>query len=131
VDVFQKLDSFLDNKVPLLLVVHFYIVSIPSIVTTVLPMSMLLSCLLALARSAATTSSPPCRPPHRPDSDRPTPLRVRAPGQRRGLRDERDPLPKLNAERNRIYKGDIKRENLEEPPCERIWPTSGPTDARS
>src|SRR5207249_4941692 len=47
VDIFEKLDSFLDNKVPLPVVVHFYIVSIPGIVTIVLPMSMLLSCLLA------------------------------------------------------------------------------------
>ena len=50
VDIFEKLDSFLDNKVPLPVVVHFYIVSIPGIVTIVLPMSMLLSCLLALSQ---------------------------------------------------------------------------------
>src|SRR5438874_8970758 len=50
VDVFEKLDSFLDNKVPLPVVVHFYLVSVPSIITIVLPMSMLLSCLLALGQ---------------------------------------------------------------------------------
>ncbi len=50
VDIFEKLDSFLDNKVPLPVVVHFYLVSIPSIMTIVLPMSILLSCLLALGQ---------------------------------------------------------------------------------
>jgi lipopolysaccharide export system permease protein len=50
VDVFEKIDTYLDNKVPLLTVMTYYAVSIPGIVLQVLPMAMLLSCMLALGQ---------------------------------------------------------------------------------
>ena len=42
VDVFEKIDTFLDNQVPVQIVLHYYVVSIPGIVLQVLPMAMLL-----------------------------------------------------------------------------------------
>jgi lipopolysaccharide export system permease protein len=50
VDLFEKMDTYLDNKVPALTVVTYYAVSIPGIVLQVLPMAMLLSCMLALGQ---------------------------------------------------------------------------------
>ncbi|HZE18836.1 MAG TPA: LptF/LptG family permease [Candidatus Angelobacter sp.] len=114
VDVFQKLDSFLDNKVPLLLVVHFYIVSIPSIVTTVLPMSMLLSCLLALGQIGRHNELTAMQAAGIGLTRIVLPLYVFALLVSAAVFVTNETLlPKLNAERNRIYKGDIKRENLE------------------
>ena len=98
VDIFEKLDSFLDNKVPLPVVVHFYIVSIPGIVTIVLPMSMLLSCLLALSQIGRNNELTAMQA-----------FLVSA-----GVFTVNETLvPKLNAVRNKIYRGDIKKENLE------------------
>ena len=50
VDVFEKIDTYLDNQVPIATVVTFYLVSTPGIVIQVLPMAMLLSCMLALGQ---------------------------------------------------------------------------------
>ncbi len=50
VDLFEKIDMYLDNKVPVHVIALFYGVSAPEIVLTVLPMAMLLSCLLALGQ---------------------------------------------------------------------------------
>jgi len=50
VDVFEKIDTYLDNTVPLLTVATYYAMSIPGIVLQVLPMAMLLSCMLALGQ---------------------------------------------------------------------------------
>ena len=114
VDVFEKLDSFLDNKVPLPVVVHFYLVSIPSIVTMVLPMSMLLSCLLALGQIGRHNEL--------------TAMQAAGIGLTRIVLPlyvfalfvcalvfvtNETVMPKLNAARDKIYRGDIKRENLE------------------
>jgi lipopolysaccharide export system permease protein len=50
VDVFEKMDTYLDNSVPVHTVVTYYLASVPGIVVQVLPMAMLLSCLLALGQ---------------------------------------------------------------------------------
>lgn len=50
VDIFEKLDTFIDNHVPWHTVATYYGVSIPGIVVQVLPMAMLLACLLALGQ---------------------------------------------------------------------------------
>ncbi len=114
VDMFEKLDSFLDNKVPLPVVVHFYIVSIPGIVTIVLPMSMLLSCLLALNQIGRNNEL--------------TAMQAAGIGLARIVAplylfallvcitvfvSNETVMPHLNAVRNQIYRGDIKKENLE------------------
>lgn len=114
VDIFEKLDSFLDNKVPLPVVLHFYLVSIPSIVTMVLPMSMLLSCLLALGQIGRHNEL--------------TAMQAAGIGLTRIVMPlyvfaflicvtvfftNETVMPHLNAIRNKIYRGDIKRENLE------------------
>jgi lipopolysaccharide export system permease protein len=114
VDMFEKLDSFLDNKVPLPVVVHFYIVSIPGIVTIVLPMSMLLSCLLALNQIGRNNEL--------------TAMQAAGIGLARIVAplylfallvcitvfvSNETVMPRLNAVRNQIYRGDIKKENLE------------------
>ncbi|HEY2924618.1 MAG TPA: LPS export ABC transporter permease LptG, partial [Candidatus Eisenbacteria bacterium] len=114
VDMFEKLDSFLDNKVPLPVVVHFYIVSIPGIVTMVLPMSMLLSCLLALGQIGRNNEL--------------TAMQAAGIGLTRIVAPlylfalfvciavfatNETVMPRLNAIRNKIYRGDIKKENLD------------------
>ena len=50
VDIFEKLDTFIDNHVPWHTVATYYAISIPGIVVQVLPMAMLLACLLALGQ---------------------------------------------------------------------------------
>lgn len=50
VDIFEKLDTFIDNKVPWHTVATYYAVSVPGIVIQVLPMAMLLACLIALGQ---------------------------------------------------------------------------------
>jgi lipopolysaccharide export system permease protein len=114
VDMFEKLDSFLDNKVPLPVIIHFYIVSIPGIVTIVLPMSMLLSCLLALGQIGRNNEL--------------TAMQAAGIGLARIVAPlylfallvcvavfvtNETVMPHLNALRNKIYRGDIKKENLE------------------
>jgi lipopolysaccharide export system permease protein len=114
VDIFEKLDSFLDNKVPFPVVIHFYLVSIPGIVTIVLPMSMLLSCLLALGQIGRNNEL--------------TAMQAAGIGLARIVAPlylfallvcvavfvtNETVMPHLNAVRNKIYRGDIKKENLE------------------
>ena len=114
VDIFEKLDSFLDNKVSLAVVAHFYLVSIPGIVTMVLPMSMLLSCLLALGQVGRHNEL--------------TAMQAAGIGLTRIVAPlylfallvciavftaNETVMPHLNAVRNKIYRGDIKKENLE------------------
>jgi len=52
VDVFEKIDTFIDYKAPLFSVVEFYLFGIPYIVVLVLPVAMLLGCLLAFGQMA-------------------------------------------------------------------------------
>ena len=114
VDVFEKLDSFLDNKVPLPVVLHFYLVSIPSIVTMVLPMSMLLSCLLALGQIGRHNELTAMQAAGIGLTRIVLPLYLFAFLVCVGVFVSNETLmPKLNAARDRIYRGDIKRENLE------------------
>jgi len=114
VDIFEKLDSFLDNKVPLPVVVHFYLVSIPSIVTMVLPMSMLLSCLLALGQIGRHNELTAMQAAGIGLTRIVMPLYVFSFLVCVGVFFANETLmPHLNAVRNKIYRGDIKRENLE------------------
>ena len=114
VDIFEKLDSFLDNKVPLPVVVHFYIVSIPGIVTIVLPMSMLLSCLLALSQIGRNNELTAMQAAGIGLARIVMPLYLFAFLVSAGVFTVNETLvPKLNAVRNKIYRGDIKKENLE------------------
>jgi lipopolysaccharide export system permease protein len=50
VDIFEKLDTYIDNRVPWHTVAAYYGVSIPGILVQVLPMAMLLACLIALGQ---------------------------------------------------------------------------------
>lgn len=50
VDLFEKIDMYLDNHVPAHVVALFYGVSIPGIMLQVIPVAMLLSCLLTLGQ---------------------------------------------------------------------------------
>jgi len=110
VDIFEKLDSFLDNKVPLPVVVHFYIVSIPSIVTIVLPMSMLLSCLLALGQIGRHNELTAMQAAGIGLTRIVLPLYVFAFVVCVGVFLTNETLmPHLNAVRNKSYRGDIKR----------------------
>ncbi len=114
VDVFEKLDSFLDNRVPIHVVAHFYVVSIPGIVMMVLPMSMLLSCLLAIGQIGRYNELTAMQAAGVGITRIVAPLYVFA------LlvcvlvfATNETLMPRLNAVRNKIYRGDIKKENLE------------------
>lgn len=50
VDVFQKIDVFLDHKAPALLVTRFYLYRAPEVVVQVLPVALLLATFLALGQ---------------------------------------------------------------------------------
>ena len=114
VDVFEKLDSFLDNKVPLPVVMHFYLVSIPGIVTMVLPMSMLLSCLLALGQIGRHNELISMQAAGIGVTRVLLPLYLFAFFVSAAVFTVNETvMPGMNALRNKIYRGDIKKENLE------------------
>ena len=50
VDVFEKIDVFLDHKAPALLIVRFYIYRAPEVVVQVLPVALLLATFLSLGQ---------------------------------------------------------------------------------
>jgi len=50
VDVFEKIDVFLDHRAPLTLIFGFYLYRIPEVVTRVLPVALLLATFLALGQ---------------------------------------------------------------------------------
>jgi lipopolysaccharide export system permease protein len=50
VDVFEKVDTFVDTKAPVKLVVRFYLAYIPFVLVQILPVSMLLASLMSLGR---------------------------------------------------------------------------------
>lgn len=52
VDLFEKLDTFLDHDVPLLLIGHYYAATIPFLVALLLPVTMLIGVLFALGGMA-------------------------------------------------------------------------------
>lgn len=114
VDIFEKLDSFLDNRVPIHIVANFYAVSIPGIVVIVLPMSMLLSCLLALGQIGRNNELTAMQAAGVGIG------RIAAPLYAFALLvcvvvfvTNETVMPGLNAMRNKIYRGQIKKENLE------------------
>ena len=114
VDVFEKLDSFLDNKVPLPVVIHFYLVSVPGIVTMVLPMSMLLSCLLALGQVGRHNELTAMQAAGIGLTRIVLPLYLFAFVVSASVFTANETvMPRLNAMRNKIYRGDIKKESLE------------------
>lgn len=116
VDVFEKIDTYLDNHVPVHTVATYYLVSVPGIALQVLPMAMLLSCLLALGQIGRNNEL--------------TAMRAAGIGAGRiaapllftalivcGLVFVTNEffLPHLNARRDEIYRGDIKKQSLEGP----------------
>ncbi len=52
VDVFEKIDTFIDHKASIVSVVEFYVFGIPYVVVLVLPVAMLLGCLLTFGHLA-------------------------------------------------------------------------------
>jgi len=52
VDVFEKIDTFIDHHAPLTSVVKFYVFGIPYIVVLILPVALLLGCLLSFGQLA-------------------------------------------------------------------------------
>jgi lipopolysaccharide export system permease protein len=114
VDVFEKLDTFLDNKVALPVVAHYYVLSIPGIITMVLPMSMLLSCLLAIGQIGRYNELTAMQAAGIGVTRIVAPLFLFAFLVCGGVFALNETLmPHLNAVRNKIYRGDIKKENLE------------------
>ncbi len=114
VDIFEKLDTFLDNKVAIQTLIHFYAVSIPGIIIMVLPMSMLLSCLLAIGQIGRQNELTAMQAAGIGIG------RIVAPLYTMALvvcalvfATNETLIPELNAQRNRILHGQIKRENLE------------------
>ena len=114
VDVFEKMDSFLDNHVRFGTILTYYAVSIPGIIIQVLPMAMLLSCLLALGQIGRSNEL--------------TAMRAAGIGSGRialplwGLAllisalvfvVNEVALPPLNARRVELYRGEIKRQSVE------------------
>ena len=114
VDVFEKLDTFLDHKVPVHILAHFYAVSIPSIVVMVLPMAMLLSCLLAVGQIGRHNELTAMQAAGVGLGRIVTPLYALA------LlvcilvfATNETLMPGLNALKNKIYRGRIQEQNLE------------------
>ena len=116
VDVFEKIDTFLDNKVPVTTVATYYVVSIPGITLQVLPMAMLLSCLLALGQIGRTNELTAMRAAGVGTGRIAAPL-LGAALLISGLVFVTNEvfLPHLNARQARIYRGEIKKQNLEGP----------------
>ena len=116
VDVFEKIDTYLDNHVPVHTVALFYAMGIPGIALQVLPMAMLLSCLLALGQLARTNELNAMRTAGL------GPVRIAAPliglaliVSALAFTVNEMVLPDLNARRIRLYHVDIKKENSETP----------------
>jgi len=116
VDVFEKMDTYLDNHVPVTTVALFYAMGIPGIALQVLPMAMLLSCLLALGQLGRTNELNAMRTAGL------GPVRIAAPliglalfVSALAFVVNEVVLPDLNARRIRLYHVDIKKENLETP----------------
>lgn len=111
VDVFEKIDTYLDNHVPAATVATFYLVSIPGITIQVLPMAMLLSCLLALGQIGRHNELTAMQTAGIGIGRIAAPLYALAAGVSVGvfLINEMA-LPPLNAQRDRIYRVEIKKQ---------------------
>jgi lipopolysaccharide export system permease protein len=116
VDVFEKMDTFLDNQVPITTVFLYYLVSIPGIVLQVLPMAMLLSCLIALGQIGRSNEITAMR------AAGIGPIRIAAPililaflASGLVFTTNELVLPHLNARRSEMLRVDIKKQSLEGP----------------
>jgi lipopolysaccharide export system permease protein len=114
VDVFEKMDNFLDNHVGLHMILTYYAVSIPGIVIQVLPMAMLLSCLLALGQIGRTNELTAMRAAGIGSGRIALPLWAMALLISALVFVVKEVvLPPLNAKRVEIYRREIKRQGLE------------------
>jgi lipopolysaccharide export system permease protein len=114
VDVFEKMDNFLDNHVRFPLILTYYAVSIPGIVIQVLPMAMLLSCLLALGQIGRTNELTAMRAAGIGSGRIALPLWIMALLISAGVFAVNEMvLPPLNAHRLQIYRREIKHQGLE------------------
>ena len=116
VDVFEKIDTYLDNQVPTATVALYYLVSIPGILLQVLPMAMLLSCLLAIGQIGRSNEITAMRAAGIGPGRIAAPLIVAALVMS-GLVFLANEvlLPHLNAQRVRMYRVEIKKQNPEGP----------------
>jgi lipopolysaccharide export system permease protein len=114
VDVFEKIDTYLDNHVPAATVAAYYLMGIPGIALQVLPMAMLLSCLLALGQLGRTNELTAMRTAGWGPGRIAAPLIATA-MLLSGLAFvvNEVALPDLNARRLRLYRVEIKKENVE------------------
>lgn len=116
VDVFEKIDTYLDNRVPVHTVATYYLVSIPGIMLQVLPMAMLLSCLLALGQIGRNNELTAMRAAGIGTGRIAAPLLgVALLTSALVFVTNEVFLPGLNARKDEIYRGEIKRQNLEGP----------------
>jgi len=114
VDVFEKMDTYLDNRVPIHTVVTYYAESIPGIVVQVLPMAMLLSCLLALGQIGRQNELTAMQAAGIGIARIALPLwGVAALVSALVFVVNEAALPPLNAKRLQLYRVDIKKQSLE------------------
>lgn len=114
VDVFEKMDTFLDNHVAVHTVGLYYAMSVPGIALQVLPMAMLLSCMLALGQLSRGNELTAMRTAGLGAGRIAAPLLALAllvSGLAFVVNEV--VLPDLNARRLRLYRGDIKKENID------------------
>jgi lipopolysaccharide export system permease protein len=116
VDAFEKMDTFLDNQVPVPTVALYYLVSIPGIILQVLPMAMLLSCLLALGQIGRNNEITAMRAAGIGPGRVAAPLLVLALAVSAGVFVTNEVLlPHLNARRVQVYREQIKKQSMEGP----------------
>lgn len=115
VDVFEKMDTFLDNHVPAGTVALYYAMSVPGIALQVLPMAMLLSSLLALGQLSRGNELTAMRTAGL------GPGRIAAPLLGLALLVSglafvvnEMVIPDLNARRLRLYRVEIRKENADD-----------------
>src|SRR5262249_31175918 len=114
VDVFEKIDTYLDNHVPAHTVITYYAESVPGIVVQVLPMAMLLSCLLALGQIGRQNELTAMQAAGIGVARIALPLWVMAALVSRLVFVVNEvALPHLNAKRLLLYRVDIKKQSLE------------------
>jgi lipopolysaccharide export system permease protein len=114
VDLFDKIDTLIDNHVALRVILEYYAVSIPGIVLLVLPMAMLLSCLLALGQIGRQNELTAMRAAGIGVGRIATPLLLLALGVSAAVFATNEVLlPHLNARKTSIYRVQIKRQDIE------------------
>jgi lipopolysaccharide export system permease protein len=114
VDVFEKIDTYLDNQVPAATVAIYYLMGIPGIALQVLPMAMLLSALLALGQLGRTNELNAMRTAGLGPGRIAAPLIAMAFAvSALAFVVNEMVLPDMNARRIRLYRTEIKKENVE------------------